>query len=1030
MIIFNKDTEKNGKKDRAQDVRIDSLQSAVDELNADIAEIEITVENLSQSIDDKYAAQTQSLMSKLNTQIQSLISNLEDFINTNQINADVGNFKNLYATVLSNLKNLTVDYASVTQSATIAAATITSETVISSQIQTLQAVSATISDLTATLLHITNLAVTNLMAEKVTADEVDTDLAKADESRSDLLKVKNITGKGWQTPIGTPDNTELLKITIPHYEGVIQLVTEDNEFSVTVIDNALIAWSEESEYLFRVQKNESNTELYLQNIGDSVNYQLVQFGSTDTVTSISEIVDKTGIRQNVLTLNGVYGVGSEGSGGGVSILFVDTVPAEGEEGVIYINANTGAWVWNEDTGTMIPLTGTELRTAVQNNTTHIGTLTDLTTTAGSDLVSAINEVHENEGDLTTLTTTAKTNLVGAINEVDSHADTNAGAIATINGNDTGLSMREVAQDVTANVYIPCGSVTFANLPALSGLRIGDVYNVTDAFTTTADFVEGAGISVPAGSNVVVVDNNNVKKWDVLGSLVDISAYYTKTETNALLDDKTDLTVIAPEFSTSATYAVGDYVIYDGKFYQCTTAHSAGAWSSSDFTEKTLSELASQTGFYMAYTNPVGEGRFSMNRMANSTSGQYSATLGRDCTADGECGIASGYRARARGQFAHAENYFTFAEGRSSHAEGEYTNAGGNYSHAEGAYTYASGNYSHAEGAYTSARENQHVQGRYNVLDNSTAPEYADIIGNGIDADNRKNIEATTWTGDKRLKGTVYVGCNDDSTGGIDLRSSFMCLVSNSSSVTGPQLQTNFMFRVMFTADNTALDGSTAMQISYNGTSYTVKVNKNGALADVYAHNPSGTYKYLQAYTVIDFVFDGTNLIIVGNPILLSSTDYTIYADGSVGNEIIGTIKPYYKNSEPYGWLKCDGRTISNMNTKYPNLYSFLGNLNVLPDLRECTLKMIGINPNGASSVKTGGLAIGEFMDDRLQNHQHYYGNGDSDVGLSDYSAYYKGAAVVGSTGVGFVTNTVTDASRAGATTEVKAVGVNFIIKAL
>lgn len=44
-------------------------------------------------------------------------------------------------------------------------------------------------------------------------------------------------------------------------------------------------------------------------------------------------------------------------------------------------------------------------------------------------------------------------------------------------------------------------------------------------------------------------------------------------------------IIAPAFSTSDTYALGDYVIYNGKLYECTTAVStAGAWDSNDWTE--------------------------------------------------------------------------------------------------------------------------------------------------------------------------------------------------------------------------------------------------------------------------------------------------------------------------------------------------------------------------------------------------------------------------------------------------------------
>ena len=49
----------------------------------------------------------------------------------------------------------------------------------------------------------------------------------------------------------------------------------------------------------------------------------------------------------------------------------------------------------------------------------IGTLANLTTTDKTNLVSAVNEVDGDIGDLSTLTTTAKSSLVAAVNEVDS-----------------------------------------------------------------------------------------------------------------------------------------------------------------------------------------------------------------------------------------------------------------------------------------------------------------------------------------------------------------------------------------------------------------------------------------------------------------------------------------------------------------------------------------------------------------------------------------------------------------------------------
>lgn len=44
-------------------------------------------------------------------------------------------------------------------------------------------------------------------------------------------------------------------------------------------------------------------------------------------------------------------------------------------------------------------------------------------------------------------------------------------------------------------------------------------------------------------------------------------------------------VIAPAFSESSTYALGDYVMHDGKLYECTTAvTTAGAWVAANWTE--------------------------------------------------------------------------------------------------------------------------------------------------------------------------------------------------------------------------------------------------------------------------------------------------------------------------------------------------------------------------------------------------------------------------------------------------------------
>ena len=83
------------------------------------------------------------------------------------------------------------------------------------------------------------------------------------------------------------------------------------------------------------------------------------------------------------------------------------------------------------------------------------------------------------------------------------------------------------------VYKPGGSVAFASLPTADADHLGMVYNVTDAFTTTDDFVEGAGSQYPAGTNVVVVSVEAAYKYDVLSGMVDLTNYVQKDGSKVL-----------------------------------------------------------------------------------------------------------------------------------------------------------------------------------------------------------------------------------------------------------------------------------------------------------------------------------------------------------------------------------------------------------------------------------------------------------------------------------------------------------------
>lgn len=100
-------------------------------------------------------------------------------------------------------------------------------------------------------------------------------------------------------------------------------------------------------------------------------------------------------------------------------------------------------------------------------------------------------------------------------------------------------MQDAIDAAVSSVYEPKGSIAFASLPALAAGIVGDVYNVTDAFTTTESFVEGAGKEYPAGTNVVCVTDGDAQKWDVLAGMVDLSGYVQTSDLETVSNEEID-----------------------------------------------------------------------------------------------------------------------------------------------------------------------------------------------------------------------------------------------------------------------------------------------------------------------------------------------------------------------------------------------------------------------------------------------------------------------------------------------------------
>lgn len=118
---------------------------------------------------------------------------------------------------------------------------------------------------------------------------------------------------------------------------------------------------------------------------------------------------------------------------------------------------------------------------------------------------------------------------------------------------------------------PLGTINFADLPSTADASSGDMYNIIDQFTTTADFKEGSGNVIPAGSNVYLTVD---RYWDVLagapvtGVKGAKEAYYrrgnvdiTPTNIGAVAEDGdiSDTTVTFADATTRANLVSGEKV---------------------------------------------------------------------------------------------------------------------------------------------------------------------------------------------------------------------------------------------------------------------------------------------------------------------------------------------------------------------------------------------------------------------------------------------------------------------------------------
>lgn len=129
---------------------------------------------------------------------------------------------------------------------------------------------------------------------------------------------------------------------------------------------------------------------------------------------------------------------------------------------------------------------------------------------------------------------------------------------------------ETGPDVTEAIKGPSGTATSADAGKYVKLVIANT-------TSTAIYIKATDlVDIYTGGTTTsgIVDvTNNVISFNLDATLL------------GKINSAVQETVIAQAFSESATYALGDYVMYQGKLYECTTAVTTpGAWNPASWYE--------------------------------------------------------------------------------------------------------------------------------------------------------------------------------------------------------------------------------------------------------------------------------------------------------------------------------------------------------------------------------------------------------------------------------------------------------------
>lgn len=204
----------------------------------------------------------------------------------------------------------------------------------------------------------TDITFDNVTAKKLASPDANITSITGNEStvaRNNVQLVTVADSGEWRGYVGSKVyDTDLWELVFPKYNGVVNVIEKEGLWSINIIDNNLVSFTQKNYYIYRIEIDDSATYVYFYNFDENTKYKEAFTGYKSYTISSNYIIRRGSIESNVSKLYGTYsreGIKSTENTNDFDIIYLDALPiSQFQKNTIYVVKDRGAYIYDTDHG--------------------------------------------------------------------------------------------------------------------------------------------------------------------------------------------------------------------------------------------------------------------------------------------------------------------------------------------------------------------------------------------------------------------------------------------------------------------------------------------------------------------------------------------------------------------------------------------------------------------------------------------------------------------------------------------------------